>query len=165
VIRADVIRELADYYDKTDTTAEADSAILDETVVREPMITTSVRLPRPMMLELRSTAARRGMRPSDLIRELVAGHLAGDASVLRSVTVREAKGGGKRSAKSGASEVSASKRLAATAGRRVASDKRAVAGKTVTDRRAVAARQDPAAQGRREGKDSVAKGRGRQPKG
>lgn len=59
------------YYDTHDTADEMDGGHWETETVPEPMITTSLRLPQPLMAAVRAEAARRGLKPSTLIREIL----------------------------------------------------------------------------------------------
>lgn len=74
---AQQIRELATYYDEADTSQDLERAQRDDSVVAEPMVTTSLRLPRSTLNDLRHHAEERGVRPTQLIREWVEAGLAG----------------------------------------------------------------------------------------
>lgn len=74
---AQQIRELATYYDEADTSQDLERAQRDDSVVAEPMVTTSLRLPRSTINDLRHHAEERGVRPTQLIREWVEAGLAG----------------------------------------------------------------------------------------
>ncbi len=66
--RQEDIEALASHYDTHDTTAELASATRDEDVTVEPMVTTSLRLPRSVMQDVRDEARRAGVRPTALMR-------------------------------------------------------------------------------------------------
>ena len=74
---AQQIRELATYYDEAETSQDLERAQRDDSVVAEPMVTTSLRLPRSTINDLRHHAEERGVRPTQLIREWVEAGLAG----------------------------------------------------------------------------------------
>ncbi|MFB9251515.1 CopG family antitoxin [Sphaerisporangium melleum] len=79
----DKIDELAAYYDEHDTTAELEKAVPREAVpVDEVMIVTSLRLPKPVMDQVRERARARGVKPTALIREWVEAALAGQDAVV-----------------------------------------------------------------------------------
>lgn len=81
----DDIQRLADYYDRTDASDALEGAELDETSALGAMVTTSVRLPRATISELRIVARRRGQRPTSLIREWIEEGLArgdGDEAMI-----------------------------------------------------------------------------------
>lgn len=71
---ADELDRLARHYDDTDA---ADEIAAGRTVAPQPMITTSLRLPRAVVDELRREAARRGVRYTSLLREIVERHVVG----------------------------------------------------------------------------------------
>lgn len=69
MIMADKMDELRDYYDRTDTSDQLEGAILERPdTAAEPMLTYALRLPKPVLDELRAAAERRGMRVSALMR-------------------------------------------------------------------------------------------------
>lgn len=94
---------LAEHYDTTDTSEELAGAERDDAAPAEPMVTTSLRLPRSTMERLRHEARRQGVRPTQLIREWVETALAETTehdpliplsealSVLRQVGARRAE--------------------------------------------------------------------------
>jgi hypothetical protein len=71
------LEELATYFDKHDFSAEMEEGkwVTPETET-EPMITTSLRLPRSVMDAVRSEANGRGIKPTQLVREWVEERLA-----------------------------------------------------------------------------------------
>ncbi|MEO3808805.1 CopG family antitoxin [Sphaerisporangium sp. B11E5] len=79
----DKIDELAAYYDTHDTTAELEQATPREPVpADEVMIVTSLRLPKPVMDEVRERARARGIKPTALIREWIEAALAEREAVV-----------------------------------------------------------------------------------
>jgi uncharacterized protein YceH (UPF0502 family) len=69
----DELERLARHYEDTDA---ADEIAAGRTVTPEPMITTSLRLPRAVVDELRREAAGRGVRYTALLREIAEQHVA-----------------------------------------------------------------------------------------
>ncbi|MBI1759427.1 MAG: hypothetical protein HYR62_09420 [Actinobacteria bacterium] len=80
----DEVERLAALYESQDTSADLERAELDGSVVSEPMITTSLRLPKPVMDAIRTAADARGMRATALMREWLEQRLAqqGDTGEL-----------------------------------------------------------------------------------
>lgn len=70
------IEELAGYYDTHEVTEEIDRAERDDTPVPEPMVITSVRLPKSVMDALRTAARTRGVGTTQLIRQWLEERLA-----------------------------------------------------------------------------------------
>jgi uncharacterized protein YceH (UPF0502 family) len=70
----DELERLARHYEDTDA---SDEIAAGRTVTPEPMITTSLRLPRAVVDELRREAAGRGVRYTALLREIAEQHVAG----------------------------------------------------------------------------------------
>jgi hypothetical protein len=82
-VARDKIDELAAYYDEHDTTADLERAVPREPVpADEVMIVTSLRLPKPVMDQVRERARERGVKPTALIREWVEAALAGQDAVV-----------------------------------------------------------------------------------
>jgi uncharacterized protein YdiU (UPF0061 family) len=65
------LERIAEEYQTGDASAELDRAEYDDSSVAEPMVTTSLRLPKPVMDAVRAAAEARGMRPTALMREWV----------------------------------------------------------------------------------------------
>jgi uncharacterized protein YdiU (UPF0061 family) len=65
------LERIAEEYQTGDASAELDRAEYDDSSVAEPMVTTSLRLPKPVMDAVRAAADARGMRPTALMREWV----------------------------------------------------------------------------------------------
>jgi predicted DNA-binding ribbon-helix-helix protein len=72
----DDLEQVAGYYETHDTSADLERAEYDEAVVSEPMITTSLRLPKPVMDGIRAVAEARRMRATVLMREWIEERLA-----------------------------------------------------------------------------------------
>ncbi|MGH3321425.1 MAG: CopG family antitoxin [Streptosporangiaceae bacterium] len=70
------IKELADYYDTHELVEEIERAERDDTVTAEPMVVTSLRLPKPVMDALRDAARARGVGTTQLMREWLEERLA-----------------------------------------------------------------------------------------
>jgi hypothetical protein len=64
----DDLERLAAYYDSTDFSDEIDKATLDTEITVNPMITTSLRLPKYVLDQVRAIAVRAGLRPTQLMR-------------------------------------------------------------------------------------------------
>jgi len=71
VIDREQLERIAEEYQTGDASAELDRAEYDDSSVAEPMVTTSLRLPKPVMDAVRAAADARGMRPTALMREWV----------------------------------------------------------------------------------------------
>ena len=71
MIDRDRLERIAEDYQTGDASAELDRAEYDDSSVAEPMVTTSLRLPKPVMDVVRAAAEARGMRFIALIREWV----------------------------------------------------------------------------------------------
>lgn len=63
------LERLAKHYDETDVSAEIERAVIDDEAVPEPMVTTSLRLPKSTMDAIRAAAASAGTRPTALMRD------------------------------------------------------------------------------------------------
>lgn len=70
------IEKIAEYYETHDTADSMADAELITEPASNPMVTTSLRLPLPVMSELRSVARARGVKVTQLIREWVEERLA-----------------------------------------------------------------------------------------
>lgn len=73
-------RSLAEFYDSTDTAGEMADVALEVDLVADPMVTTSLRLPKSVLDRLRDTAAQQGVKPTALIRSLVESGISGSLS-------------------------------------------------------------------------------------
>lgn len=69
------LEELADYYETHDTGSEMD----DGQWVEPPMVTTSLRLPKPLVDALKAEAGQQHMRHTALMRKVLAAYVAGDS--------------------------------------------------------------------------------------
>jgi predicted DNA binding CopG/RHH family protein len=69
--REQQLERIAADYETGDASAELDRADYDGGAVAEPMVTISLRLPKPVMDAVRAAADARGMRPTALMREWV----------------------------------------------------------------------------------------------
>jgi uncharacterized protein YdiU (UPF0061 family) len=65
------LERIAEDYQTGDASAELDRADYDDSTIAEPMVTTSLRLPKLVMDAVRAAADARGMRPTALMREWV----------------------------------------------------------------------------------------------
>ena len=72
--------KLAEHYDTTDLSSELDRAEFDET--SDPMITTSLRLPKSVLDRVRALAADEGVKPTALMRRWVERASTNDVSTL-----------------------------------------------------------------------------------
>ncbi len=71
VIDREQLERIAEEYQTGDASAELERADYEDSIVAEPMVTTSLRLPKPVMDAVRAAADARGMRPTALMREWV----------------------------------------------------------------------------------------------
>jgi len=69
------LERIAEDYQSSDTSEDLERAEYDGTVVAEPMVTASLRLPKPVMDAVRAAADARGMRATALMREWIEGQL------------------------------------------------------------------------------------------
>jgi ferredoxin-NADP reductase len=67
----DRLEQAAEHYETGDASAELERADYDDSTTAEPMVTTSLRLPKPVMDAIRAAADARGIRPTALMREWV----------------------------------------------------------------------------------------------
>jgi uncharacterized protein YdiU (UPF0061 family) len=74
------LEQLAEDYEAGDASAELERAEYDDSTTAEPMVTTSLRLPKPVMDAVRAAADVRGMKPTALMREWVEQHLLEQAT-------------------------------------------------------------------------------------
>lgn len=66
----DQLRELAEYYDNTDLAEHIEQATWEEHApAPEPMVTYALRLPSPVIEQLRAAAQARNVKVSTLMRE------------------------------------------------------------------------------------------------
>ncbi len=77
--QGDDLERVAEHYQTHDTSADLERAEYDGGTTAEPMITTSLRLPKPVMDAIRGVADVRGMRATALMREWLEQRLAEDA--------------------------------------------------------------------------------------
>lgn len=84
----DAMRE---HYDNTDTSVELEEAKLDESVVSEPMVGITIRLPATALDAAREVARERGIKVTALLREWIEQNLGGEADGDRLVSVRDLK--------------------------------------------------------------------------
>ena len=71
MIDREQLERIAEDYEAGDASTELDRADYDDSTVAEPMVTVSLRLPKPVMDAVRAAADARGMRPTALMREWV----------------------------------------------------------------------------------------------
>lgn len=76
---------LAEFYSNHDVSEEIDAG---DVVTPEPMVTTSLRLPRDIVDRLRAEAAARGIRYTSLIREVLVAHVTGREPSSRALASR-----------------------------------------------------------------------------
>ncbi|MFW5416117.1 hypothetical protein J0910_05785 [Nocardiopsis sp. CNT-189] len=62
---------LAERFETEDQSAAIERAERDDSAAAEPMVVTSLRLPKPVMDAVRDQAAERGVKPTRLMREWV----------------------------------------------------------------------------------------------
>lgn len=72
------LESLAEYYATHDTAEELDADV-DGVWVEPPMVTTSLRLPKPLMDALKAEAGELHIRHTALMRKVLAAHVAGEA--------------------------------------------------------------------------------------
>jgi hypothetical protein len=82
----DVLRA---YYDSHDTTADLEKSELDESVVDEPMVGITIRLPASALDAAREVARERGIKVTALLREWIEQNLGDEAGDDRLVSVRD----------------------------------------------------------------------------
>jgi len=69
---AEELEQLAEHYDTHDTSAEMERG---EWVEPQPMVTTSLRLPSPLVAALKAEARREGVRYTMLLRRVLEAHV------------------------------------------------------------------------------------------
>lgn len=82
---------LREHYDHADTSAELEKAKLDESVISEPMVGITIRLPATALDAARDVARERGIKVTALLREWIEQNLGGEADDDRLVSVRDLK--------------------------------------------------------------------------
>lgn len=87
----DDIDRLRAHYDSHDTSAELEAAELNESVVTNPMVGITIRLPSSTLDAARDVARARGIRVTALLREWIEQNLADVADDDRLVSVRDLK--------------------------------------------------------------------------
>lgn len=87
----DDIDKLRDYYDSHDTSAELETAEPDDSVVDEPMVGITIRLPAAALNAAREAASLRGVKVTALLREWIEQNLGDEAGDDRLVSVRDLK--------------------------------------------------------------------------
>ncbi|MCR1783158.1 hypothetical protein KVF89_11495 [Nocardioides carbamazepini] len=75
------LKKLRDYYDSTDQSAAFTDAVLEETV-EEPLVSTSIRLSRRTLDQVRAIAAAAGVPATTLMREWVEARVEDEAGGL-----------------------------------------------------------------------------------
>ena len=86
------VAALREYYDTTDQSMMIDRAVLETDVATDPMVTTSLRLPKSLLDWVRDQAEEQDMKPTALIRRWVEERrraLAADPTVEDRVTTLE----------------------------------------------------------------------------
>lgn len=84
----DQLRETAEYYDTADLSEHIDQASWEEhEQAAEPMVTYALRLPGPVIAQLRSAARARDVRVSTLMREWLEERLAVESQGGEDATV------------------------------------------------------------------------------
>ena len=79
------------YYDSHDTTVELERSELDESVVSEPMVGITIRLPASALDTARELARERGIKVTALLREWIEQNLGDEARDDRLLSVRDLK--------------------------------------------------------------------------
>ncbi|MBW0014080.1 hypothetical protein [Mycobacterium sp.] len=69
------LKELREYYDNTDTSAEIVDAELDDEIVQSPMVGITVRLPAEVLQRVRERAAQENIKTTALIRRWIEHHV------------------------------------------------------------------------------------------
>lgn len=69
------LKELREYYDNTDTSAEIADADLDNEIVQSPMVGITVRLPAEVLQKVRERAAQENIKTTALIRRWIERHV------------------------------------------------------------------------------------------
>lgn len=78
---ADQTDELREYYDNTDTSELLKDAVLEQPdTTAEPMVTYALRMPKPVLDELRVTAEKHNVRVSTLMRTWLEERLGREAA-------------------------------------------------------------------------------------
>ncbi len=76
--------DLRDHYDNTDVSADLERAVGDDRVAGEILVSTSIRLPKPLLDRVRQRAAEAGIPGTTLMRQWIIDRLdesQGDAVV------------------------------------------------------------------------------------
>ena len=82
---------LREHYDNTDTSAELENAELDTTIVGEPMVGITIRLPASTLDTARGVARKDGVKVTALLRQWIEQNLAEGADDEQMVPVAELK--------------------------------------------------------------------------
>lgn len=84
----DELRETREYYDETDLSEHIDRAAWEEhEPAVEPMVTYALRLPQPVIDQLRAAALARNIRVSTLMREWLEERLATESTGDQEATI------------------------------------------------------------------------------
>lgn len=87
-MKPDELRETAEYYDNTDVSDHIEKATWEEqAAVTEPMVTYALRLPKPVIDQLRASAEARNVKVSTLMREWLEERLTVEADYGEDATV------------------------------------------------------------------------------
>jgi predicted DNA binding CopG/RHH family protein len=70
-MNGDKLKELRNYYDQTSLPESVERAQRDDRVTDEVMVSTSIRLPRSLMQQVRERAAAAGIPATTLMRQWV----------------------------------------------------------------------------------------------
>jgi hypothetical protein len=80
--------EIAEYADSHDFSAEMEQGVWEDDTEADPMITTSVRLPKSLLDWVREQAATQHVRPSVLIRQWLEQHRDAGAGSMNDLLTR-----------------------------------------------------------------------------
>jgi hypothetical protein len=88
MMNPDQLRETAEYYDNADLSEHIEQASWeDPSPMAEPMVTYALRLPQPVIDQLRAAAEQRGVKVSTLMREWLEERLTVGANYGEEATV------------------------------------------------------------------------------
>jgi len=82
---------LAAHYDRTDTSAELERAVLDAAIVEEPMVGITIRLPASTLGAARALAESEGVKVTAMLRRWVEQRIAEGAADDQVISVGELK--------------------------------------------------------------------------
>lgn len=82
---------LREHYDRTDTSVELEHAELDTTIVTEPMVGITIRLPASTLDAARGIARKDGVKVTALLRQWIEQNVAGGTDGDQMVSVAELK--------------------------------------------------------------------------